>query len=82
MSSKYEGLPMVLVEAQSFGLLLCLMIVLLDQVMLFKIIKTACWLKTKILRHWQMRFYNLLPLLNMLAEFSQNSLVNAKKISA
>lgn len=79
MSSKYEGLPMVLVEAQSFGLPIVSYDCPFGPSDVIQDHKNGLLVENQNIEALADAILQLASSPNMLAEFSQNSLVNAKK---
>lgn len=79
MSSKYEGLPMVLVEAQSFGLPIVSYDCPFGPSDVIQDHKNGLLVENQNIEALADAILQLASSSNMLAEFSQNSLVNAKK---
>lgn len=79
MSSKYEGLPMVLVEAQSFGLPIISYDCPLGPSDVIQDHKNGLLVENQNIEALADAILQLASSPNMLMQFSQNSLVNAKK---
>ncbi len=79
MSSKYEGLPMVLVEAQSFGLPIVSYDCPFGPSDVIQNHKNGLLVENQNIEALADAILKLASSPDMLAQFSQNSLINAKK---